>query len=286
MGAWQTYRSLSAEQREILSKKQLELDRPVDELIALLKPIAACDKVANKSQTRFGCTFGVLIVMTVVAVILFSNLGRGPLLLGTFALFVAAAVACGWFWIWLRGIDVSNNLRSFVIPVLALFREDIGPKSPVRLRLDLRKPTDATKKAGESAPYKQGVYHKIIDTTYVDPWMTAETVLTDGTKLWWSVTDRIRERKKTKRNPRGKYKTKTKYRKITELEVRLGMKTKTYELAKAVDAEVTSDGKRNKVDLQRRVRSASLEPIDPRALVDAITSVYRAARPAKKEASA
>ena len=283
MGAWQTYRSLNAEQKEILSKKQLDVDRPVDDLLVLLKPIAACDRIANKSQTRFGCTFGILIVLSFAAVIFFSNLGWGPIPLGVFVLLVAGAIACGWFWMWLRGIDVSNNLRQFVLPVLALFREDIDPKTPVRLRVDLRKPTDATKKTNESAPYKHGVYHKIIDTNYVDPWMDAEAVLTDGTRLRWSVTDRIRERKKTKRNPRGKYKTKTKYRKVTDLEVQVAMKTKTY----AIDgAEASSDGKRSKVEKQRSVRGDSLEPVDPRALIDAITSVYRVARPAKKEASA
>lgn len=282
MGAWSTYRSLSAEQKQILSQKQIELRRPVDELLALLKPIAACDTVANKSQTKFGCTSAVLFVVAFVALFFLANFGIAAMIAGELLL-AGAAVATLAFWIWLRGIDVSNNLRGFVIPVLALFREDIDPKSPVHLRLDLRKPNDASKKVSESDAYKKGVYHKIIDTTYADPWMTAEAALTDGTKLWWSVTDRIRERKKTKRNPRGKYKTKTKYRKITELDVQVGLRTRTYAIA---GDGVTTDGKRSKVEVQRSVRSESLEPIDPRALIDAVTDVYRAARPAKKEASA
>ena len=286
MGAWQTYRSLDTEQKAILAQKRLELERPVDELLALLKPIAACDKIADKSQTRFGCTFGVLIAVTFAAVIVFSNIGWGPLLLGTLLLFLAATVASGWFWLWLRRLDVSNNLRSFALPVLALFREDIDPKTPVRLRLDLGKPTHSSKKTDESAPYKQGIYHKIVDTTYVDPWMTAEAVLTDGTKLRWSVTDRIRERRKSKRNSRGKYKVKTKYRKVTDIDVQLALRTRTWALAAPAHAEVTSDGRRSKVDLQRSVTSDSLDPVDPRVLIDAITSVYRAARPAKKEATA
>jgi hypothetical protein len=279
MDAWKIYRSLSAEQKQILSQKQLELNRPVDELLALLKPLAACDAVANKAQTRFGCTFGLLVVVTVVGVIFFSNLGWSAVTLGVLVLLIAATIAAAWFWIWLRGVDVSNNLRSFVVPILALFREDIDPKTPVHLRLDLTQPTASPKKTGEGAPYKQGAYYKIVDTTYVDPWMSADTVLVDGTKLSWSVTDRIRERKKTKRNPRGKIKSKTKYRKITDLEVQLGLKTKTYAVA---EAGVSADGKRSKVEVRRKVRTASLDPIDPRALIDAITDVYRAARPAKE----
>lgn len=283
MDAWKTYRSLTAEQKAILLQKQLEVRRPVDELLAILRPLAACDNVANKSQTRFGCTFGILFVVSIAAAIVFSNVGWSTLTTGAILLFVVATVAAGWFWMWLRRIDVSNNLRSFVVPVLTLFREDIDPKSPVHLRLDLSSPTAPPKKTGQSPPFKQGVYHKIIDTMYVDPWMSAEAVLVDGTKLSWSVMDRIRERKKTKKNPRGKYKSKTKYRKVTDLEVRLSLRTKTYALA---EAELSADGKRGKVEVQRSVRTDSLDPIDPRALVDAITEVYRAARPAKKEAQA
>lgn len=283
MGAWKTYRSLTAEQKQILAKKQLEMNRSADELLALLKPIAACDAVANKAQTRFGCTFGLFIVLSIFMFILFVNVGgawqAGVVLL----LLLAAAVACGWFWMWLRGIDVSDNLRGFVVPVLALFREDFDPQSPVHLRLDLTKPTAPAKKTSEGDPYKQGAYHKIIDSTYVDPWMSAEAVLVDGTKLAWSVTDRIRERKKTKRNPRGKIKTKTKYTKKTDLEVAIAMRTKTYAIE---NAEVSSDGKRGKVEVQKSLRTDSLNPIDPRTLIDAITEVYRAARPAQKGAGA
>jgi hypothetical protein len=279
MDAWKTYRTLSSEQKQILAAKQLVVDKPVDELLALLKPLAACDRIANKSQTRFGCTFGVLIVVTIAALIFFSNLGWGPLTLGALMLFAGATIAAGWFWIWLRRIDVSNNLRQFVVPVLALFREDIDPRTPVHLRLDLSKPTASPKKTTEGAPYKHGIYHKVIDTTYVDPWMSAEAVLVDGTRLRWSVTDRIRERKKTKRNARGKYKTKTKYRKVSDLEVQLAMKTKTYTVA---DAAATSDGKRSKLEVQRSVRTDSLDPVDPRTLIDAITGVYRSLKPAKE----
>lgn len=279
MQAWKTYRSLSTEQKQLLSQKQFDLSRPADEWLSLLKPIAACDAVANKAQGRFGCTFALLIVVTIASPFFLLSGGVSPMKLVALALIVAVTIAVGMFWTWLRRVDVSDNLRSFVVPILALFREDIDPKTPVRLRLDLSKPTAKAKKTGESAPFSQGVYRRVVDTSYVDPWMEAEATLVDGTKLSWSVTDRIRERKKTKSNARGKTKTKTKYTKKTDLEVRLALRTKTYALA---GAEVSSDGKRSKVEVQRSLRTDSLDPIDPRALVDAITQVYRSARPAKE----
>jgi hypothetical protein len=283
MDAWKTYRSLSAEQKKILSAKQLEINRPMGAILDLLKPLAACDAIANKTQTRLGCTFGIGIALTIVLAIVFSNVGWSAWTLAGIGVVIAVAIAAGWGYFWLRSIDVSDNLRSFVVPVFALFREDIDPKHPVHLRLDIDKPIVPRKKTFESPPYAEGMYYKIIESAYVDPWMTAEAVLVDGTRLSWSVTDRIRERKKTKRNPRGKIKTKTKYTKKTDLEVSLALRTKTYALA---DGEVSRDGKRSKVEIQRSVRSESLDAVDPRALIDAITDVYRNARLVKKEAGA
>ena len=272
------WRSLSPEQKSILRNKRLKLNRPIDELLALLKPLAGCDAMADKSRTRLGCSFAVAIALTIAAAFALGAVAALVLL--------AITIALGYFYFWTKRIDVSNNFRQFVIPVLTVFREDIDAGHPVHLELDLASPTAPSKKQLEKEPYKQGAYHKVIETHYLDPWMSAEARLVDGTKLSWRVTDSIRERKKTKRNARGKYKTKTKYRKKTDLEVRLGLRKKTYDVTAVADAEVTSGAKRNVVVREQEIRSASLDPTDPRALIDLIADVYRNARVAKKEAGA
>lgn len=272
------WRSLSPEQKSILRNKRLKLNRPIDELLALLKPLAGCDAMADKSRTRLGCSFGVAIALTIAAAFALGAVAALVML--------AITIALGYFYFWTKRIDVSNNFRQFAIPVLTVFREDIDAGHPVHLELDLASPTAASKKQLEKKPYKQGAYHKVIETHYLDPWMSAEARLVDGTKLSWRVTDSIRERKKTKRNARGKYKTKTKYRKKTDLEVRLGLRKKTYDVTAVADADVTSGAKRNVVVREQEIRSASLDPTDPRALIDLIADVYRNARVAKKEAGA
>ncbi|HYI08298.1 MAG TPA: hypothetical protein VEK57_04435 [Thermoanaerobaculia bacterium] len=284
MSVVQTWRSLNAEQKRILLDKRLEVTRPIDELLALLKPLAACDARADQSRTRLGCSFGLALVLTVAALIAWGN--DVPFAMATALVLLAAAIALGYFYFWTKRIDVSNNFRQFALPVLSVFREDIDAAPPVRLKLDLGSPTAASKKQSEKAPYSMGVYHKVIESTYLDPWMSAEAVLVDGTKLSWQVTDSIRELQKTKRNPGGKYKTKTKYTKKTDLEVRLGIRKKTYDVTAPAGAEVTSGAKRNVVVMERQIRSATLDPIDPRALIDLIAGVYRNARRARKEAGA
>jgi len=53
MGVWQLYRSLDAEQKRILREKRIDETRPVDELMALLQPVAACD-AAQAGVTKWG----------------------------------------------------------------------------------------------------------------------------------------------------------------------------------------------------------------------------------------
>jgi hypothetical protein len=286
MQVLKAYRSLSAEQKQILSSKQVDLNRPVEELLALLRPLATCDTLTDKARTPLGCTFGLGIVATVGVTILFSNLGWGWLGALVLAVVLAVMIGAGYLWMWTKRIDVSNNFRQFGLPVLAVFREDIDPTRPVRLHLDLSAPTASSKKQSESAPYKAGIYHKVIDTIYHDPWMSADAVLVDGSRLSWSVNDVIRERTKSKRTPRGKHKTKTKYSKKTQLDVELSLKKKLYDVTDAGDGELSSDDKRNTVSVSRELKSATLDPVEPAALIDLIAGVYRNARPMKKEAGA
>ena len=100
-------------------------------------------------------------------------------------------------------------LHSSVIPFLKLLSDDIDRAKPVLMMIDL---------SGYKKDHKLQQHHtqelsktrKIKESTYVDPWFTGSAHLLDGTLLRWNVTAQTRERLTTKRNPRGKIKTKTK----------------------------------------------------------------------------
>ena len=280
MNVLKTYRSLTAEQKRVLREKRLEINRPIGPLLELLKPLAACDTMSDKVRTKLGCTFAIALGVLISSVIFFASLWTTVATVVVVALAVLM-IGSGYLWMWTRSIDVSNNFRQFALPVLTVLREDFDPTQPVHVNLDLTAPTTGAKKRNESAPFAQGGYYKIIESTYVDPWMSVEGVLVDGTKLSWNVTDSIRERKKTKRNSRGKIKTKTKYKKKSDIEVAMALRKKTYALT-ATEGEVSGDAKRHTVRLSREVITASLDPIDPRALLDLVTDVFRSTRSAKE----
>lgn len=281
MNVLKTYRSLNAEQKRALREKRLEMNRPIGPLLEFLKPLAACDAMSDKARGKLGCTFALAIGAVLVVVIVFANAGWSVAATLILAAVVLLTIGSGYLWSWTRGIDVSNNFRQFALPVLTVLREDFDPSQPLHVQLDLTGPTTPQKKRAESAPYKKGAYHKVVDSAFVDEWMSVEAVLVDGTKLSWRVTDSIRERRQTKRNARGKTKTKTKHKKKSEIEVSMGLRKKTYALA-ATQGEISSDEKRHMVRMSREVITDSLEPIDPRALLDLVADVFRSVRPAKE----
>jgi len=275
-----TYRSLTADQKRALSEKKLDLSAPVGDLLRFMKPLAACDALSDKIRTRMGCTFALSIVLLIVLTFVFLSAWTGVKTI--IVLLVAAVMSWSFlFWRWTKSIDVSNNFRRFAIPVLAVLRDDFDAAQPVRVKLDMTSPTAKEKKRGVTPPFKKGIYHKVIDTTYVDPWMFVSGQLVDGTKLSWEVTDSIRERQQTKTG--RKTKTKTKYKKKSSIDVEMGLRRKTYELT-ATAGEVSSDDKRHTVRLSRQVVTTSLDPIDPRALLDLVADVFRTARPAREGA--
>ena len=285
MSVLKVWRSLDPEQKRILLEKQLEVNRPIDEVLELLRPLAACDALADKARTKLGCSFAAVLGFSILGFFVALNL-KSTAVTVVVLLILAAAIALGYFWLWTRKIDVSNNCRQFLLPVLIVFREDMDASKPMHLRLDLSSPTAKTKKQSELPPYASGAYYKVIESMYLDPWMSADALLVDGTKLSWQVTDSIRERKKTKRNARNKIKTKTVYKKKSDLEVTIGLRAKAYEVAAIDDAEMETHGKRNVVQMERTIETRSLDPIDPRAMIDLVTNVYRHAQPARKEAGA
>jgi hypothetical protein len=270
------YKSLTDEQRGIVDQKQVTLNHSVDDLLSLLRPVAKLDAAAGRSSSQLGCSIGLLVVGTVLGLILAPT---------PFNLIIAAACIAGIVLLAQRlafnkRIDVSDNLGGFAVPMLMLLREDFDPETPVNLRLDLRSPTAKEKCLGKGEPYKRGAYYKIIDTTYKDEWLSGEAKLADGSRLRWSVTDLIRESRKSKKMG-GKYKTKTKTKKKSTIDVELTLRKKTWDVTAGPDDKVKESEKATTIKASRKFAASSSGPIPLDPLLETITAIYAAARPAK-----
>jgi hypothetical protein len=236
-----------------------------------------------------GCTTAALFVLAFVLLIVAANVSPFLLVLPVAAL--GGAIYLLVTVLKLKKLDLSNNFRQVAMPLFAVLKEDMEDGATLNVRLDLSPPTASPKKTGTGKPYKEGVYYKVVDTTFADHWFGGGARLADGSLLQWTIADDVVESARTKRTARGKHKTKTKYRKLTTISVDVALPKKEYSVA-ALPAEegekvrVKDGEKRTSLHLEKKVKSRSIDPIDPRAVFDAISEVYRRARPAGAAGSA
>jgi len=265
---------MTPEQLRIAQTKRLDINRPADEVLELMRGLVQFDTYTAAKRKKAGCSIPLAIVAAIIFFVIAGNV-EGPktamLILGV--LCVIATIAAIVFYRRLRAQDLSDNLVLTAAPFIALLREDMRPEDPLHVDIDLRPWAIAEKKKHESEPYKKGAYYKVIDRLYIDPWFTGSATLADGTKVKWRVIDHMLEKTGNKRNARGKIKTKTKVKRKTVAIVTLGFPMKEYAVADAADVE--RDEKRTTMTLARKQKSAGEETAALDLLVDIIAEGYR-----------
>lgn len=270
--AWRAWKALTEEQRQIVRDKQVKLVRPVDELIALLKPIADMDKDLSGAGASVGCTLALAFVAGVIGLVVgTANNAPGWMvvvwcLLCAVAFFVPLII-----YLSTRGIDVSDNLRLGALPMLYVLRDDIDPKEAVELHLDLRRPMCKEKFVREDKPRE-----RMTEKFYNDPWMSAEAILIDGSRLRWSVVDTLRHRTRTKKSRSGKYKTKTKDSRKCTVDVELAVRNKSYAVSGGEAGE-----KRTTLTAKKTYKLAGVVATDPKYILEPITELFQQVSPVK-----
>ncbi|MFC1849821.1 hypothetical protein ACFL27_06395 [candidate division CSSED10-310 bacterium] len=132
-------------------------------------------------------------------------------------------------------LDLRNEFREFLAPLLDNLKEDIKPESDISLDLHLTSVEDKAFFQGKSDKYSKGVYHKCYDHIYERDLLTMSLPLIDGNRLALSGHEYLIKSVKTKRNPRGKYKTKTKYKKKVMFDIRLRINPDKFQIKKLPD---------------------------------------------------
>ncbi|MBF0549808.1 MAG: hypothetical protein HQK60_04670 [Deltaproteobacteria bacterium] len=115
-------------------------------------------------------------------------------------------------YIWFRGKVVINDFSLLLIPALKMLKDDLKPGSRIKLKLDLRGPVK--EKILRERKLPPGNYVKLTETIYSDRWLEMEAVLVKGHRLIFRITNKYLRYKRIRRNPRGKFKLKTKWKKI------------------------------------------------------------------------
>ncbi len=274
IAAIRAYLALNKQQKRLLKNKRLEGDYTPEAWIRLLGGLASYDTHGDRLRRFSGKAAIVMLVATFIGFFI------PPLLVISLSLLAVS----GGIWLITRRADLSNHLRVFVLPLIALLGDDVKPGRTLHLRLDLRGGTIKDKRTEKKEPYRKGAYHKIVETLYQDDWLSGDTVLSDGSRLQLQLSDSIRELKKTKRNARNKTKTKTKYKIKGLMDVQLKLPQERYrprELPESVKRGPRIDtrpgekwlGLRGRQVVPRGEQDLQSPPLEP--LLELLTGLYR-----------
>jgi hypothetical protein len=281
-------KGLSPAERATIQSGEFSGEFSADALLDQMRTLARFDATNDATRARLKGLLGVSIALTFLP--LFVVKVQPVVVLSFCALALICAIYIGVILSRLSRMDISNNFREIALPFLAVLKQDIDHDKVLTVRIDLRSATDAKKKQGSGKPYAHGAYKSIVDTTYRDPWFEGSARLSDGSILRWNVTDEICESKRTKRSSSGKMKTKTRNLKRSVVAVSLAVANKTYGVNETLQSSrhkvaVLDGGKRRVIKLTRKLKTKSLDPIEPGVLIDAVSSAYKRVQAPQRSAA-
>lgn len=224
MDAMKQLRQLNAEQRRALETRVLCGRMRIARWLRLIDKLARFDATRDEGAPALKRALISCIALLVVgnglalfmaghsaAVFVPLALVDLPLLAVTIWLFRTSRI--------LEEADLPNNLRLLVYPLLKILAEETSANQKVDLTVRLRGLQHEKNRVSGPRQISGGRKgSKTTETIYRDEWLHLAMLLADNTQLSLRITDMLRHRHIEKRNPRGKRKTKTKYKAATKLQ--------------------------------------------------------------------
>jgi hypothetical protein len=226
------YNKLNDEQKKFVSEKKIEASYKTKHWLELLKNVALMDRLGDSSRGAKQVWAWVLMVVGVI--LFFIGFGFPPLLIVALIMIIVAIILFVQV-SKLNQLDLRNNFREFVVPLLVLLKEETNDEEKISLKMEFKKPLDKSYLV-QNIPNSNRGYPKVVTDIYKIPWMEGSAKMNDGTTIYWSFEDVICQKKVTKQNARGKIKVKTKNKVKHDIGLKMDVPKASYEL-KAVPAD-------------------------------------------------
>lgn len=213
--AWQ---SLTPEQKHIVNKRTVSGHHTPEEWLKLFKGLALFDTYRDEGMS----TFRYFYFGSIGLGIFLAFIHPAMILLGLVFLFVSIA-----FHSTMSGRDLPNVLRQFVVPLVAVLKEEMKEGEKLSLTIDLSKKKLNRAKLLKTIPPLTEKLPRVKKWEYGYLLMKARGRLADGVILDWTIGDTITKKRTEKISVSGKYKTKVKYKTKSQFLVQLSfVKTK------------------------------------------------------------
>lgn len=275
---------LSPFEQHVFANKLLDGSFRPNELLRLLSSQVEVVRAGKRSSQAL--KQAILVLCVFAAMILLPVLLLDQRWLPVPATLVAVAMVLGSVRRYLRRFAMSAQTVATAYPFLTVLKHDVSPDEPMRVRIEFSEGITRAKRQEVRAPYQFERYHKVVDTIYSDPWFEGDARLTDGTLLHWRVNDELRVSDRHKRNSRGKHKRKMRHYKTSHIEISMSFPKKLYRIAQVPElagykVSLREKDARSMLTVKRVIKMKSIEPVDPRRILDVIAFAYRAAKPVR-----
>ena len=197
------YKSLDKDQLQFVLDKKIEDPLTIEDWLKKLHGIAEMDTIGDESRKQSGnlsIVFGILTIATFILTLYKPILFFFPI--GFVILFIYFVVT---FFL-LSKIDIGNNMRLFIVPMLEHFRRQGTVKEAFNLRMDFSHPI-----AKERLSEKDEEDNNKTGNIYRHHWIDGKMVFNDGVKITWEIEDVISKREgnnkkeSEKKDSTGKY---------------------------------------------------------------------------------
>lgn len=214
-----------------LSQKMIKGAWTLTRLLYLLDSLTRYDLDVEKKRKNAGWTSGLALAGSVLFLIGFAITEWS--FMGVIAA-IALLTGLVYFFIYRSRDkkDVPNDFRLYLVPLLRMLSGDIKAKSKVAIRMDIAKIQDKKYSRGSVDIPPSAPYYKITAERFERDLMTVSILLNDGNRLIIKQRECLVVITKKKKTPRGKYKTKMKYKRTVISKVRLLVTPKSYRALK------------------------------------------------------
>ncbi len=178
------YKSLDKDQVQLVITKRIQGEFDLEHWLDKLQKLAIMDQLGDDSRIKSGdlsIVFGIFTAFTIFLTISKPFLFFFPV--GFFLLFFYFLM----MYLTLNKIDIRNNLRMFVVPLLEHFKETKAIKGPINLKMDFSNPKKNKNLAG------QVEYNIETDKIFRHHWMEGKLMLDDQVSIQWEITDIVKE---------------------------------------------------------------------------------------------
>jgi hypothetical protein len=211
-------KELSPAARAVVQNKLIAGDWDYAAFGALLQQLAAFDAVADKrTKFRLGAMVACIImafVGTILGGILIDEelevVGWTLLVVGLGS--IAGAIGFGMAWSHMKRMTLPEENLAALLQLFRRIYQDLHPDGKIQARIDLSGMTPA--KRGPWLALPQVSLTQREQAVYQDPWLQLRFRLRDGYAVRLRQQDEMTELKRTRRNARGKQKTKSKFTKL------------------------------------------------------------------------